>query len=515
MHIDNIPFYKVFCDELYDKKQALYKHKDDIKTLVIGSSQCNYGVDPKYFDSCTFNFSSASMDFFTIYSLIKIYGPQLSNLENIIIRIGIFCPGYDLSKTGESWRCYYYKKILGVPYDVDAESKEFEEYENQLQERKIEDDFLGYNKQTWFASWNVKERYQGHLKNFCRNDTSLKWLSLMDKWCVENKKRFIVIITPHRSDYVNESSNSIIKLLQNYVHEYAPCAEFYNFFYDKDFTDDDFGDTDHMKETGAEKLSKKLNEIINNKKKKEYNISLYLFLLALSNLPLIQRFFSYDYIQKIRYKCKIQSFPCIAQYDMICSLGGNCAAAMQADFRGLRKYSLPFDYLFMKDEQTIKYLLNGFKNKFSDFFLRENMVELVGDERGDDRHGCVQYKDMLSGYRAIHAFKEHVENNVEHYNEVMSMFRRRFDRMFEKIENSDRVAFILATPFSFDLKLLKPLQKYLSKKYPHKTIDWYVVQFACEKNDAKMFKLKTGVMYFYSYTRENNFDDFAKKDLPE
>lgn len=203
------------------------------------------------------------------------------------------------------------------------------------------------------------------------------------------------------------------------------------------------------------------------------------------------------------------------QYDMIISLGGNCAAAMQLDFRGLRKYSLPFDYLFMHDDQTIKWLFEGFQTNFADFFLRENMVELVGDERGDDRHGCVQYKDTLSGYRCIHAFMEHVETNVEHYNDIMSMFKRRFDRMFEKIDASKKVAFILATPFSYDIKLLKPLQKYLYKKYPHKIIDWYIVQFGCKKNDAKMFKLKTGVMYFYSYIRENNFDDFAKKDLPE
>jgi hypothetical protein len=203
------------------------------------------------------------------------------------------------------------------------------------------------------------------------------------------------------------------------------------------------------------------------------------------------------------------------KYDMAISLGGNCAAAMQLDFRGLRKYSLPFDYLFMSDDQTIKWLLNGFQTNFADFFLRENMVELVGDERGDDRHGCVQYKDTLSGFRCIHAFKDHVENNIEHYNEIMAMFRRRFERMFEKIKESKRIAFICATPFSFDIKLLKPLQQYLNKKYPDKRLDWYIVQFNSSVADKKIQKSPGGTDYIFYYQRENFFDDFAKKDLPE
>lgn len=203
------------------------------------------------------------------------------------------------------------------------------------------------------------------------------------------------------------------------------------------------------------------------------------------------------------------------QYDMAISLGGNCAAAIQLNFRGLRKYSLPFDYLFMRDEQTIKWLPEGFQNNFATFFLRENMVELVGDERGDDRHNCVQYKDVLSGFRCIHAFTDHVENNIEHYNEIMNMFRRRFDRMFEKIKESKRIAFICATPFSFDIKLLKPLQQYMHDKYPHKKFDWYIVQFNNSYTGKKIQCSPSGKNYIFYHNRPTRFDDFVKKDLLE
>ncbi len=38
------------------------------------------------------------------------------------------------------------------------------------------------------------------------------------------------------------------------------------------------------------------------------------------------------------------------EYDLIFSLGGNCAAAHNILYRGLRKYALPFDWTYMKDE---------------------------------------------------------------------------------------------------------------------------------------------------------------------
>ena len=36
-------------------------------------------------------------------------------------------------------------------------------------------------------------------------------------------------------------------------------------------------------------------------------------------------------------------------YDLVCSLGGNCAAAFQLGFRGLRVFSLPFDWGYIEN----------------------------------------------------------------------------------------------------------------------------------------------------------------------
>lgn len=291
MNIENFDFNEDFYNELYDKKYAFYKHRKKIKTVIIGGSHINHGINPKYFDDMTLNFGFTSIDFFAMWNVVNIYCEKLPKLKNIVIRISVFCPGYDLSKVNEKWRCLYYKHILGVPYDVDSDREEFTEYEKSLSQRKIDDDFLGYKKPTWFGPWDAKERYNGHLKNFYRNDSQLKYLSLINNWCIKHKKRLICIIAPHRSDYVAASSKDVMEQLENYVHKYAPWSEFYSFFDDPDFIYDDFGDTDHLNEQGAKKFSMKLNKII------KYKHLLKLLRVYITSLPLIRRFLKLYYVQ--------------------------------------------------------------------------------------------------------------------------------------------------------------------------------------------------------------------------
>lgn len=61
------------------------------------------------------------------------------------------------------------------------------------------------------------------------------------------------------------------------------------------------------------------------------------------------------------------------QYDLICSLGGNCAAAHNLQYKGLRPFSLPFDWVYMLNEEPLYKLADCFKDDFSRFFLQENL----------------------------------------------------------------------------------------------------------------------------------------------
>ena len=64
------------------------------------------------------------------------------------------------------------------------------------------------------------------------------------------------------------------------------------------------------------------------------------------------------------------------KFDLVFSLGGNCTAAHNLQYRGLRKFSLPFDWTYIVDEKAIYNLAEGFQTDFKYFLLKENLEEL-------------------------------------------------------------------------------------------------------------------------------------------
>ena len=88
------------------------------------------------------------------------------------------------------------------------------------------------------------------------------------------------------------------------------------------------------------------------------------------------------------------------KYDLIASLGANCSVAYELKRRFLRSFSLPFDWLLIDDSRTFAYLARAFRNRFDDFMLKENLVEL---ECGDGKY--VPYYDKCSGCKFLHFFQ--------------------------------------------------------------------------------------------------------------
>lgn len=195
-------------------------------------------------------------------------------------------------------------------------------------------------------------------------------------------------------------------------------------------------------------------------------------------------------------------------YDLICSLGGNCAAAHNLRYRNMRAFSLPFDWLFIVDDRPIYYLSQGFDNSFNDFCLKENLVELSDDEKSSHHNNRVQYKDTLTQYRLSNHFNKPIAHESE-YQRVYQQFQKRFRRLFEQIEKAQSILFILNTEFEMPLDSIHQLQKTLRQKYPDKKIDFEVIQFSCkeEKIDA------AANITVRKFRRAQNMYDFSKTNF--
>ena len=159
-------------------------------------------------------------------------------------------------------------------------------------------------------------------------------------------------------------------------------------------------------------------------------------------------------------------------YDAIISLGGNCGAASQLRMRGLRPYSLPFDWTYMTDPQTIDWLCRSLEGGFSDFCLRENLEPIVHEASG---LAPFKYRDRVSGYSFIHHFWTPADTEAN-YQKTYSIFRKRVKRLLDVLDRSASVLLILATNFEYDPASAVRLLETFRRRYPDKTIDLRVMQ---------------------------------------
>lgn len=167
------------------------------------------------------------------------------------------------------------------------------------------------------------------------------------------------------------------------------------------------------------------------------------------------------------------------KYDLIFSLGGSCATAKQLKMNGLRNASYPFDWLFCLNDRHLKYLINAFQTDFHDWLLYENLRELTAEERGDSK--CFQYCDEVSGYNFIHDFHKPKEDITE-YTEVKDKYKRRINRLLEKISKSKNILIIFDARYDVDISLLKELKKVIENKYKRTHVKFILLQFCAKES---------------------------------
>lgn len=188
-------------------------------------------------------------------------------------------------------------------------------------------------------------------------------------------------------------------------------------------------------------------------------------------------------------------------YDLVCSLGGNCAAAFQLRYRDMRCFSLPFDWVYIENEKPIEYLSEGFADGFKNLALKENLKRIEGNEA----HPII-YQDTYSGY----CFPNHLKEDAEkEYIGFYQKLRRRIDRLFAKIKSARNVLFILSASVPVDVGCLEKLNKKLTELYPEVSFDFEIVSFGCPSEEEKT----VGNIHLKRCVRQQNLYDFYKTNF--
>lgn len=190
------------------------------------------------------------------------------------------------------------------------------------------------------------------------------------------------------------------------------------------------------------------------------------------------------------------------KYDLVCSLGGNCAAAHNLLFKGLREEAYPFDWTYFNSDEAVYKLIEGFKDGFKNYALIENFKELPINNAHPEK---IQYEDTYAKIIWANHFYYN-EDKLEGYKRVKEVLDRRFQRLINSIKKFEKILFIFSTYFQIKPDSFLYLIDNLNTIYPNKIFDIKVLSFNADKN----YVYKKNNIEICYYERKMNNDDFAK-----
>ena len=126
------------------------------------------------------------------------------------------------------------------------------------------------------------------------------------------------------------------------------------------------------------------------------------------------------------------------KFDLVVSLGEDCACTSYLRRFNLQDFSFPFDWLTKASFETrINLLIDNFDN----FLNKENLVLMQKPEntKVDNKHDY--YKDTALDFYFYHDFKSNTDFEKE-FTEVKNKYSRRIERLYNAIQNSERILFV-------------------------------------------------------------------------
>lgn len=243
-------------------------NKDKIETLILGSSHGLYGYRA---EGSEFNLCDVSQDLYYSYHLYAL-SCDLPQLKTVVLFYSVFSPGHVLEKTAENVKCLFYKELYHIPYrflpdnSFPVEKKQFDKFMRLFRSDSVPEERNGNCKEYTFfpADVTAEQRAAGHMKNNKRPDSQNGFVIETARLAARKGHRFVIVIPPFRSDYRNclPSFEDMFSELSKIVRQ-EKNIELISFLDGKDFTEADFGDTDHLTLNGAVKLTRKIRQQLN------------------------------------------------------------------------------------------------------------------------------------------------------------------------------------------------------------------------------------------------------------
>ncbi len=250
------------------KKLGLEKRINEIETIVLRGSYSDYAFNPELMKK-SFNFGLTSSDLYIAYYQYVNYRMRLSNLKNVVYFLNIPSPGYSLISTAERYRAVAYNYFFNIPYQKKNAIVRRSERIVLKKIKKLKfvinvDNYWGYTSEKPYSKIPADIRVKTHLRENLREPDQLEWFNKLAELVHEDKRNFIIVIPPFRSDYKKllPSKQVLFKKFFRSNVKHLIIIDLYDSIL---FNDDDFGDTDHLNEKGALKITNEIKKILDEK----------------------------------------------------------------------------------------------------------------------------------------------------------------------------------------------------------------------------------------------------------
>lgn len=266
------------------KKAYLDQHAADIQCLILGSSHAFRDVKPQCLSIRSFNAAYVSQTLDVDYKIFDAYKDKLSELEVIIIPISYFSLVSQMYEAEGAWRLKNYE----IYYNIDASPNLINNFELTslkfrtnllrlynyyfLKKSAITADSLGwgrfaFEKRKSKIVESGREAAERHtIKHQDLLDDNLLILSKFIDYAEDHNIQILFFTPPAHLSYTSNLSqqqlNMTLTTLRDLDEKYSNVV-YANFISDESFKELDFHDADHLNELGADKLSGKLDSIIN------------------------------------------------------------------------------------------------------------------------------------------------------------------------------------------------------------------------------------------------------------
>lgn len=273
------------------KREYVEEHINDIKCLLLGNSHIDRALKPNILGDDIFNMAISGRNIVYDIEIAKRYVPQMNQLKILIMPLDYSSFYLDRAKDNpnemkkpseheKTYKCMYYK-YMGIRVDhfwywselLNSKLNYMTRFlRNDVDARKC--DSLGYvmsnliRKDNWEnihlpmivdTSLDANKEKQEHIfKHYCT----------LAELAKNQGAKLVLLFAPLYKTY-NNSTNPIVKkemntFVANLKQKY-PNIEYYDYSTDERFVDEDFYDSSHLSDIGANKFSKIVKEEILDK----------------------------------------------------------------------------------------------------------------------------------------------------------------------------------------------------------------------------------------------------------